>query len=89
MTSSVLNIPGLKLPDGPLEIRGEKATAFPCRLARGTAWDVGLAQRVGVAFRKERRNKGRQVWLGSCVNIVRVPQHTVAETSKPTVRTRT
>jgi beta-glucosidase len=68
-----LNIPSLKLADGPLGIRWEKATAFPCPLAMAATWDVELVQRVGVAFGKEWRNKGRQVWLGPCVNIVRVP----------------
>ncbi len=68
-----LNIPSLKLADGPLGIRWGKATAFPCPLGMAATWDVELIERVGIALGKEWRNKGRQVWLGPCVNIVRVP----------------
>lgn len=68
-----LGIPSLKTADGPLGIRWLKSTAFPCPLAMAATWDVELVERVGVAFGREWRNKGRQVWLGPCVNIVRIP----------------
>ncbi len=68
-----LGIPSLKLADGPLGIRWDQATAFPASIALGATWDTELVERVGRAIGREFRNKGRQVWLGPCVNIIRVP----------------
>jgi len=70
---SRLGIPSLKLADGPLGVRWGQATAFPAAIAQAATWDVELVERVGVAIGNEFRNKGRQVWLGPCTNIVRVP----------------
>ncbi len=68
-----LGIPSLKVADGPVGIRWGQATAFPATVAWSASWDVDLVHRAGVAMGKEFRNKGRHVWLGPCMNIVRVP----------------
>ncbi|MCJ7774694.1 MAG: discoidin domain-containing protein, partial [Desulfobacterales bacterium] len=68
-----LGIPNLNLADGPLGIRWGQATAFPASIALSSSWDVDLAGRFGIAMGKEWKNKGRHVWLGPCMNIVRVP----------------
>jgi beta-glucosidase len=68
-----LGIPPLTLADGPLGIRWGTSTAFPASIALGSTWDVDLAHRLGTAMGKEWRNKGRRVWLGPCVGLVRVP----------------
>jgi beta-glucosidase len=68
-----LGIPKLNMADGPLGIRWGQATAFPASIALSSSWDVDLANRFGIAMGKEWKNKGRHVWLGPCMNIVRVP----------------
>ncbi|MBN1766623.1 MAG: glycoside hydrolase family 3 C-terminal domain-containing protein [Sedimentisphaerales bacterium] len=68
-----LGIPELNLADGPVGIRWDQATAFPASIALSSTWDVDLARQFGVAMGKEWKNKGRHVWLGPCMNIVRVP----------------
>ena len=68
-----LGIPELNLADGPLGIRWGQSTAFPASIALSSSWDADLANRFGVAMGKEWKNKGRHVWLGPCMNIVRVP----------------
>jgi len=39
-----LGIPSLKLADGPLGIRWDQSTAFPCTIALGATWDVDLVR---------------------------------------------
>ncbi len=69
-----LGIPSLTLADGPLGCRRDTSTAFPASIMLASSWNVELANKFGVAIGKEYRNKGRRVWLGPCINIVRVPQ---------------
>lgn len=69
-----LRIPALQMADGPLGARWGQATAFPAPIALASAWDGDLAERFGKAIGAEWRNKGRQVWLGPGMNILRVPQ---------------
>ena len=79
-----LGIPAFNLADGPVGYRWDpyhtaptpalrEATAFPASIALGATWDVELAERFGHAIGREWRNKGRQVWLGPCVGVIRVP----------------
>lgn len=68
-----LGIPAIKMADGPLGIRWEKATAFPATIALGASWDKKLAYKVGRAIAMEVRDKGRDMLLGPCVNLVRTP----------------
>ena len=79
-----LGIPAFNFADGPVGYRYDgshvnpspiraEATAFPASIALGATWDVELAERFGQAIGREWRNKGRQVWLGPCVGVIRVP----------------
>lgn len=68
-----LGIPVMRFADGPLGLRTGQSTAFPASIAWASTWDVDLIERAGVAMGREFRNKGQHVWLGPCMNIVRVP----------------
>ncbi|MDS0282838.1 beta-glucosidase [Haloarcula onubensis] len=70
-----LDIPPLRLVDGPLGIRaeGERATAFPATLATAATFDPGLAREQGAAMAREARAHDQDVLLAPGVNIVRVP----------------
>lgn len=68
-----LNIPALKMTDGPLGVHYERATAFPAGIAYGASFDPRLIQEMAVAMADETRAKGRHMLLGPCVNISRNP----------------
>jgi len=70
-----LGIPPLLPADGPLGLRWEQATAFPAAIALAASWNVDMAERFGVAIGREWKNKGRHMWLGPGMNIIRVPQN--------------
>lgn len=68
-----LGIPALAMADGPHGIRLGEATCFPTGVAMGAAWDTGLLEEIGHALGREWRAKGRNVLLGPCINLHRVP----------------
>lgn len=68
-----LGIPELKMNDGPLGTRWGKSTAFPAGIAMASSWDTALVNKVGSALGREEKAKGRDVILGPCVNIARIP----------------
>ncbi len=68
-----LGIPPLKMSDGPLGVRWDKSTAFPAATAMAASWDTSLMYNVGKSIGEELRGKGREVILGPCVNIARIP----------------
>jgi len=68
-----LNIPALKMTDGPLGVHFERATAFPAGIAYGASFDPGLIREMAMAMADETRSKGRHMLLGPCVNISRNP----------------
>ncbi|WP_135365191.1 beta-glucosidase [Halosimplex halophilum] len=68
-----LDIPPLRLVDGPLGVRDREATAFPATIALGASWDPDLARRLGRALAAETRARGHDVLLAPGLNIVRVP----------------
>jgi beta-glucosidase len=68
-----LGIPSLNMTDGPVGVRWEQSTAFPSSIAMGATWDPPLIHRVGEALGLEARAKGRNMLLGPCININRVP----------------
>ncbi len=68
-----LGIPELKMSDGPLGVRWEKSTAFPAGTAMAASWDTSLIYKVGKSIGEELKGKGRNVILGPCVNIARLP----------------
>ncbi|MEA3479015.1 MAG: glycoside hydrolase family 3 N-terminal domain-containing protein, partial [Bacteroidota bacterium] len=50
-----------------------QATAFPAPIALAASWDTSLVYKVGKAIALEARDKGRNVLLAPCVNILRHP----------------
>jgi beta-glucosidase len=68
-----LGIPSLNMTDGPVGVRWGVSTAFPASIAMAATWDPPLIRRVGEAIGIEARAKGRNMLLGPCININRVP----------------
>lgn len=71
-----LGIPELKMSDGPNGVRyGARGTAYPTGIALAATWDPALLDRLGRVLATETKAKGRNVLLGPCVNISRVPHN--------------
>ena len=68
-----LDIPGLKMADGPRGVRVKKATCFPVGMARGATWDPELERRVGEAMGAELKAHGGNLLLAPTMNILRHP----------------
>lgn len=75
-----LEIPALKVTDGPNGARGSgifgtgrSAACFPCGSALGATWDPGLVERVGIALGQEAKTKACAVLLAPTVNLHRSP----------------
>ena len=68
-----LGIPKLRMTDGPVGVRQDAATAFPVSINLAASWDTDLARRYGIALAEETRAKGRNVILGPCICIHRLP----------------
>ncbi len=68
-----LDIPSIRMSDGPAGVRTGRATAFPSPINLGASWDVSLASRYGDALAAETLAKGRTCILGPCVGIHRFP----------------
>lgn len=68
-----LGIPSFKMTDGPLGVHSPNATAFPAGVCMAATWDTALIRETGEAIGTEARAAGRNVLLGPCVNIHRIP----------------
>jgi len=68
-----LGIPALNMADGPVGVRWDTATCFPSSIAMAATWDPALVEDMASALAREFRGKGRNLVLGPCVNIHRVP----------------
>ncbi|MFB6224788.1 MAG: beta-glucosidase [Haloarcula sp.] len=70
-----VDIPPIRLVDGPLGVRaiGETATAFPASIALAASWDPTLARDFGAALGRESIAHEQDVVLGPGVNIIRTP----------------
>ncbi|MEP2507979.1 MAG: glycoside hydrolase family 3 N-terminal domain-containing protein, partial [Reichenbachiella sp.] len=68
-----LGIPTLRMTDGPVGIRWDKATALPAAISLASSWDDSLMYQVGQLLGKEAKARGRNFFLGPCVNIHRFP----------------
>jgi len=68
-----LGIPAIRMTDGPLGVRWGQATAFPSGISMGATWDTVLTRKVGQAMGLETLAKERDMLLGPCINIHRVP----------------
>jgi len=69
-----LDIPELKMSDGPLGVRWGNSSAFPSGICLAATWDTSLINKIGISIGQEVKGKGRDVILGPCVNIARIPQ---------------
>ncbi|MEJ2306804.1 MAG: glycoside hydrolase family 3 N-terminal domain-containing protein, partial [candidate division WOR-3 bacterium] len=68
-----LGIPPMNMTDGPVGVRWEKATAFPASVSMASTWNTDLVYQVGKAIGKETKARDRNVLLGPCICIHRVP----------------
>ncbi|WP_426036290.1 glycoside hydrolase family 3 N-terminal domain-containing protein [Cypionkella sp. TWP1-2-1b2] len=73
-----LNIPKLRVTDGPNGARGGgsliggvKSAAFPVGIALGATWNPDLLREIGGALAEEVKSKGAHVLLAPTVNIQR------------------
>src|SRR5437660_1234054 len=69
-----LNIPSLRMSDGPLGVHDYGlTTAYPAGIALAASWDTDLAHRFGVSMGKDARAHGVNIILGPGMNIYRAP----------------
>lgn len=82
-----LNIPPVKMSDGPMGVRNEfpddswmpignsddYVTYLPCNTALAATWNGNLAHEAGVVLGNEARGRGKDIILGPGINIVRSP----------------
>ncbi|KAJ5247635.1 hypothetical protein N7468_002618 [Penicillium chermesinum] len=74
-----LNIPALRMSDGPNGVRGTRffkgfpSACFPCATALGATWDTELLTQVGELLGEEAIAKGTHIVLGPTINIQRSP----------------
>src|SRR5215470_6034327 len=71
-----LDIPSLKMSDGPMGVHDYGlTTAYPADIALAASWDAELAHRFGVAMGKDARARGVHFILGPGMNIYRAPMN--------------
>ncbi|HYJ46653.1 MAG TPA: glycoside hydrolase family 3 N-terminal domain-containing protein, partial [Pyrinomonadaceae bacterium] len=71
-----LNLPRLKMADGPLGVRNYgPATTMAGGIALAATWNQQLAARVGTEIGRDARAKGVHFLLGPGVNIYRAPMN--------------
>jgi beta-glucosidase len=71
-----LDLPRLKMADGPLGVRNfGPATAMAGGISLTATWDTDLATRVGTELGRDARAKGVHFLLGPGVNIYRAPMN--------------
>ncbi|MDD4879372.1 MAG: glycoside hydrolase family 3 C-terminal domain-containing protein, partial [Candidatus Omnitrophica bacterium] len=69
-----LSIPKLKMCDGPVGVaRSGPVTALPSSICMAATWDPDLIYKVSTVLAEEVKGKDRNMSLGPCVNIHRVP----------------
>ncbi|KPM43246.1 hypothetical protein AK830_g3323 [Neonectria ditissima] len=74
-----LNVPSIRLSDGPNGVRGTRffngvpAACFPCGTGLAATWNTNLLQSAGGLMGAEARAKGVHVLLGPTVNMQRSP----------------
>src|ERR1700674_5738910 len=71
---SRLNLPRLKMADGPIGVRNfGPATAMAGGIGLAATWNPVLAERVGTEIGRDARAQGVHFLLGPGVNIYRAP----------------
>ena len=73
-----VNIPSIKMSDGPNGVRGDSnsgksSACFPCAISIGSLWDLDLIKQLGIALGEEAKAKDVDVLLGPTINIHRHP----------------
>lgn len=68
-----LGIPPIKMSDGPLGVRWEKSTALPVSISLAATWDTNLVSQYATVLANETKAHERDMLLGPCININRVP----------------
>ena len=73
-----LNIPSIKMSDGPNGIRGDgnsgkSSACFPCPILMGSTWNEDLFSKIGKALGEEAKDKDVDVLLGPTINLHRHP----------------
>lgn len=75
--SALLDLPALKLTDGPNGARGDMsgatAACFPVGVALGASFDPELLREIGAALGREAKTKKAQALLGPTINLQRTP----------------
>ncbi|QFP75287.1 glycoside hydrolase family 3 C-terminal domain-containing protein [Deinococcus sp. AJ005] len=73
-----LNIPSLKVSDGPAGVRGggslvggTPTAAFPVGIALGASWNTELLREIGMALAQEAHDKGASALLAPTINLFR------------------
>jgi len=69
-----LNIPDVKMSDGPMGVRHNEATALPSTLGLAATCDPELMRSYGRILGRESKAKDQDVVLAPGLNIVRVPE---------------
>src|SRR5256712_8984611 len=71
-----LNLPRLKMADGPLGVRHYgPATTMAGGISLAATWDPELAERVGAEIGRDARARGVHFMLGPGVNVYRAPMN--------------
>jgi beta-glucosidase len=71
-----LEIPSLKMSDGPLGVHDYgPTTAYPASIALAASWDVELAKGVGAMMGRDARARGVNFILAPGMNIYRAPMN--------------
>ena len=68
-----LNIPEIRMSDGPQGVRGVHSTMYPCNLMNSAGWNRATAYSYGQGMGIDSRERGVQIILGPAVNIYRYP----------------
>ncbi|KAH6662238.1 glycosyl hydrolase family 3 N terminal domain-containing protein [Halenospora varia] len=74
-----LNVPSIRLSDGPNGVRGTRffngqpAACLPCGTGLAATWDTELLKKAGELMGEEAKAKGAHVLLGPTVNMQRSP----------------
>ena len=71
-----LNIPSLRMSDGPVGAHiPPPSTAYAAGIGLAASWDRDLAKRIGVQLGRDARSRGASFLLGPGVNIYRAPMN--------------
>jgi beta-glucosidase len=69
-----LNVPSIKMSDGPMGSRNDGlTTCYPGGIALTATWDRDMAKKIGVALGRDCRARGVNILLAPAVNIYRSP----------------